>query len=183
MVLYFIMSWFVIWFLFHGLMGVFKCLFNVDFRILTETVGHPGILLFFFYEYNVFYKLGSLEICDSAHISTKPVICYSGYISLHFLDDTFTRSAIFFLQCRCGFIKQYSGMKKTGGYKILVKAAVRTFCLFVAISVWKPGIAAACGIIFLAWAVSMCVSQSGVCMCQSVTAPVWMFTVLRNHRL
>ncbi len=89
----------------------------------------------------------------------------------------------FFLQCRCGFFKQYSGMKKTGGYKILVKAAVRKFCLFVAIFVWKPGIAAACGIIFLAWAVSMCVSQSGVCVCQSVTAPVWMFTVLRNHRL
>ncbi len=34
---------------------------------------------------------------------------------------------------------------------ILVKAAVRKFCLFVAISVWKPGIAALCGIIFRAW--------------------------------
>ncbi len=34
-----------------------------------------------------------------------------------------------------------------------IKAAVCKFCLFVAISVWKPGIAAACGIILLAWVV------------------------------
>ncbi len=33
----------------------------------------------------------------------------------------------------------------------LFKAAVCKFCLFVAISVWKPGIAAGCGIIFLVW--------------------------------
>ncbi len=33
----------------------------------------------------------------------------------------------------------------------IFKAAVRKFCLFVAISVWKPGIAAFCGIIFRAW--------------------------------
>ncbi len=33
----------------------------------------------------------------------------------------------------------------------LVKAAVRKFCLFVAISVWKPGIASFCRSIFRAW--------------------------------
>ncbi len=33
----------------------------------------------------------------------------------------------------------------------LFKAAVRNFCLFVVISVWKPGIAVSCGIIFRAW--------------------------------
>ncbi len=33
----------------------------------------------------------------------------------------------------------------------LLKAAVCKFCLFVAISVWKPGIADFRGIIFLAW--------------------------------
>ncbi len=33
----------------------------------------------------------------------------------------------------------------------IFKTAVRKFCLFVAISVWKPGIAVSCGIIFRAW--------------------------------
>ncbi len=59
----------------------------------------------------------------------------------------------------------------------LFKAAVRKFCFFVAISVWKPGIAAQCGIIFLAWG---CVSARmnlnvlrSMCVSLSVTAPVW----------
>ncbi len=34
-----------------------------------------------------------------------------------------------------------------------VKAVVRKFCFFVGVSVWKPGIAVLCGIIFLAWVV------------------------------
>ncbi len=34
-----------------------------------------------------------------------------------------------------------------------IKAAVCKFCLFVAISGWKPEIAALCGIIFRAWVV------------------------------
>ncbi len=34
---------------------------------------------------------------------------------------------------------------------LLVKAAVRKFCLFVAISVWKPEIAALCRIILIGW--------------------------------
>ncbi len=35
--------------------------------------------------------------------------------------------------------------------KIVLKAAVRKFCFFVAISVWKPGIAVTCWIISLTW--------------------------------
>ncbi len=35
----------------------------------------------------------------------------------------------------------------------MAQAAVRKFCLFVSISVWRPGIAAACGIIFRVWVV------------------------------
>ncbi len=33
---------------------------------------------------------------------------------------------------------------------VYIKAAVRNFCLFVALYVWKPGIAVSCGIIFRA---------------------------------
>ncbi len=41
-----------------------------------------------------------------------------------------------------------------------LKAAVRKFGLFVAISVWKPGTAAVCGIISLVWDVLRLGSQS-----------------------
>ncbi len=34
---------------------------------------------------------------------------------------------------------------------IILKAVVRKFCLFVALYVWKPGIAVSCRIIFRAW--------------------------------
>ncbi len=53
---------------------------------------------------------------------------------------------------------------KLNDTKHILKAAVRKFCLFVAIYVWKPGIAAVCGIIFRAWG------------CDPVfgTAPAWM---------
>ncbi len=56
----------------------------------------------------------------------------------------------------------------------IVKATVRKFCLFVTISVWKPAIAAICGIIFLAWVVhrhGSSTDKSNVWL--SVTAPVW----------
>ncbi len=59
-------------------------------------------------------------------------------------------------------------------FKNKFKAAVRKFCLFVAISVWKPGIAPVCGIILLAWAVlwhGSSADESNVlrwmCSCQS----------------
>ncbi len=71
----------------------------------------------------------------------------------------------------------------------LFKVSVRKFCLFVAISVLKPGIAAVYGIILLAWVASRHGSSTdesnvlkSMCGSHSVTAPVWMFTVLRNHR-
>ncbi len=73
-----------------------------------------------------------------------------------------------------------------------IKAAVRNFCLFVAISVWKPGIAVSCRIIFRAWGCDPVFRHGSsadeskvlrsMCVSLSVTAPVWIFTVLRNHR-
>ncbi len=42
-----------------------------------------------------------------------------------------------------------------------IKAAVWKFCLFVAISVWKPGIAALCRIIFCAWGCAQARLQRG----------------------
>ncbi len=57
---------------------------------------------------------------------------------------------------------------------LYIKAAVCKFCLFVAISVWKPAIAAVCGIILLAWVVrrhDSSADESNVLrsVCQSVS--------------
>lgn len=44
-----------------------------------------------------------------------------------------------------------------------LQAALRKFCLFVAISVWKPGIAAIRAVIFLAWVVNWHGSSADEC--------------------
>ncbi len=70
----------------------------------------------------------------------------------------------------------------------VIKAAVRKFCLFVAISVWKPGIAVTCRIIFIAWVLlrhGSSADESSVlrwmCSCQS---PVWIkHLVITDSRL
>ncbi len=44
-----------------------------------------------------------------------------------------------------------TGLEFVLSVRLAFKAAVHKFLLFVAISVWKPGIAALCGIIFRVW--------------------------------
>ncbi len=47
----------------------------------------------------------------------------------------------------------YLSMKSIFLILNVLKAAVRKYCFFVALLVWKPGIAVTCGIIFIAWVV------------------------------
>ncbi len=58
-------------------------------------------------------------------------------------------------------VTQKTGYRFNSFEILLLKAAVRKFCLFVAIYVWKPGIAVTCGIILLAWGCTLARLQRG----------------------
>ncbi len=89
--------------------------------------------------------------------------------------------SISFWKCKSSYITRGAGSSNNNNlhfnvptHILILKAAVRKFCLFVAISVWKPGIAVSCGIILFAWAVfwhSFSADESNVlrwmCCCQS----------------
>ncbi len=72
-------------------------------------------------------------------------LCFKPFLwfkPLHFMSDTTCRTKIYVALYFDPF-KQFVPVQ-------YVKAVVRKFCFFVGVSVWKPGIAVLCGIIFLA---------------------------------
>ncbi len=82
----------------------------------------------------------------------------------------------------------FDSIKSVSNYS-LFRAAVRNFYLFVAIYVWKPGIAVSCGIIFRAWGCDPVFGTAPARMnlmvwgeCVVVSHCTGVDTVFRNHR-
>ncbi len=79
-----------------------------------------------------------IEILFKMLLFKGGVLIYAEYC-IYIYTHVFTYALSVYCQCPVQFIK------------MLVRAAVRKFYLFVAISVRKPGTAALSGIIFSAW--------------------------------
>ncbi len=83
--------------------------------------------------------LCSLRYCLKCYFSKGVYSFTLSTVYIYIYTHVFTYALSVYCQCPVQFIK------------MLVRAAVRKFYLFVAISVRKPGTAALSGIIFSAW--------------------------------